>query len=192
MRNEISYYPEILNFIRSTLRSNFVAADKDSIEIYWGRGELKANLKRIIAENPRLPACIVEYTNKVQPLDLDVFALITDGKTFEIVILEVKLVKSVGLKEWSQLIGYCLVSDAKYGLLINIDNGCSSRLFDILQFENHLSEIVNLINGIPHCHFMGFMQWNSVTQNFEYTNLGYIRSLSMLSKKLINDFDQIH
>lgn len=192
MRNEISYYPEILNFIKSTLKSNFIAADKNSIEIYWGKGELKTNLKRIITENPSLPACIVEYANKVQPLDLDVFALITDGRTFEIVILEVKLVKSVGLKEWSQLIGYCLVSDAKYGLLININNGCSSRLFDILQFENHLSEIVNLINGTPHCHFMGFMQWNSITQNFEYTNLGHIRSLSMLSKKIINDFNQIY
>lgn len=45
MRNEISYYPEILSFIKNTLKSNFVAADKDSIEIYWGKGELKTNLK---------------------------------------------------------------------------------------------------------------------------------------------------
>ncbi len=191
MRNEISYYPEILSFIKNTLKSNFVAADKDSIEIYWGKGELKTNLKRIIAENPCIPNCIVEYANKVQPLDLDVFALITDGRTFEIVILEVKLMKSVGLKEWSQLIGYCLVSNAKYGLLININNGCSSRLFDILQFENHMSEIVNIAHDTYHYHYLGFMQWNSVTQNFEYTNLGYIRSLSMLSKKLIENFNSI-
>lgn len=57
----------------------------------------------------------MEYANKVQPLDLDVFALITDGHTFEIAILEVKLMKSVGLKEWSQLIGYCLVSMPNMG-----------------------------------------------------------------------------
>lgn len=192
MRNEVSYYPEILNFIKKTLKSNFVAADKDSIEIYWGKGELKTNLKRIIAENPCIPNCIVEYANKVQPLDLDVFALITDGKTFEIVILEVKFMKSVGLKEWSQLIGYCLVSDAKYGLLININNGCSSRLFDILQFENHMSEIVNIVHNTYNYHYLGFMQWNSVTQNFEYTNLGYVRSLSMLSNKLIENFSSIN
>lgn len=189
MRNEVSYYPEILSFIKNTLKSNFVAADKDSIEIYWGKGELKTNLKRIIAENPSVPACIVEYANKVQPLDLDVFALITDGHTYEIAILEVKLMKSVGLKEWSQLIGYCLVSDAKYGLLININNGCSPRLFDILRFENHMSEIINYANNNYHYHYLGFMQWNSVTQNFEYTNLGFIRSLSMLSRKLIENFN---
>jgi len=188
MRNELSYYPEILDFIKNNLRSNFVAADKEHIKIYWGRGELKTNLKRIISENPSLPSCIVEYAHKLQPLDLDVFALITDGVSFEIVILEVKLMKSVGLKEWSQLIGYCLVSNAKYGLLINIDNSCSSRLYDILQFENQLSMIINVYNGNEHNHYLGFMQWNSVTHNFEYSNLGYLKSLSMLSRCLISNF----
>lgn len=188
MRNELSYYPEILDFIKTNLRSNFVSADKENIKIYWGRGELKTNLKRIISENSSLPSCIVEYTHKLQPLDLDVFALITDGVSFEIVILEVKLMKSVGLKEWSQLIGYCLVSNAKYGLLINIDNGCSSRLYDILQFENQLSMITTIYNGNEHNHYLGFMQWNSVTHNFEYSNLGYLKSLSMLSRCLISDF----
>jgi len=188
MRNEISYYPEILDFIKTNLKSNFIAADKRSINIFWGRGELKTNLKRIISENGNMPSCIVEYANKVQPLDLDVFALITDGITFEIIILEVKLMKSVGLKEWSQLIGYCLVSDAKYGLLVNIDNGCSSRLFDILEFENQMHTIINIYNGKEHSHYLGFMQWNSVTHNFEYSNLGFMKSLSMLSRKLIADF----
>lgn len=188
MKNEVSYYPEILEFIKSSLKSNFIAADKEKIEIFWGQGEIKSNLKKIISENPHLPQCVVEYANNVQPLDLDVFALVTDGISFEIIILEVKRMKSVGLKEWSQLIGYCLVSNAKYGLLINIDNSCSSRLFDILQFENHLSEIVNIRNGSENRHYLGFMQWNSITHNFEYTNLGYLRSLSMLSRSIVGDF----
>ena len=37
-------------------------------------------------------------------------------------------------------------------------------------------------------HNLGFMQWNSITQNFEYTNLGRINSLSALSTAIINDF----
>lgn len=35
---------------------------------------------------------------------------------------------------------------------------------------------------------LGFMQWNSLTHNFEYTNLGFIKSLSDLSNKLISEF----
>ena len=38
-------------------------------------------------------------------------------------------------------------------------------------------------------HLLGFMQWNTVTQNFEYTNLGEINSLSALSTALIKQFE---
>jgi len=188
MRNEVSYYHEILDFIKKQLHSNFLAYGRDDICIYWGIGELKTNLARIISENPELPDSVSQLSRKIQPLDLDVFGLISDGKKFELIILEMKLLKSVGLKEWSQLIGYCLVADAKYGLLINIDNGCSSRLLDILQFEKQMSKIVNIYNDAEHHHYLGLMQWNSITHNFEYSNLGFIRSLSLLSKNLVADF----
>lgn len=35
---------------------------------------------------------------------------------------------------------------------------------------------------------LGFMQWNTVTQNFEYSNLGQLPSLSSLSSLLISHF----
>ena len=96
---------------------------------------------------------------------------------------------SAGLKEWSQLVGYCLVSGAKYGLLVNIDNGASPRLEQILSTEEHLSHIRTIVNGANHEHCLGFMQWDSLTQNFEYSNLGVIRSLSELSNQLAAEFD---
>ena len=61
--------------------------------------------------------------------------VVTNGKKFEIVILEIKLRETVGLNQWSQLIGYNLVSNAKYGLLININAGASERLKRILTFD---------------------------------------------------------
>ncbi len=35
---------------------------------------------------------------------------------------------------------------------------------------------------------LGFMEWDSLTQNFEYSNLGMIKSLSDLSRQLANEF----
>ena len=122
------------------------------------------------------------------PLNLDIFALITDGTQFEILILEVNLMNSAGLKEWSQLVGYCLVSGAKYGLLVNIDNGASPRLAHILSTETHISDIQTIVDGESHEHCLGFMQWDSLTQNFEYSNLGLIKSLSELSNHLADEF----
>ncbi|MCL2124641.1 MAG: hypothetical protein FWH33_01475 [Oscillospiraceae bacterium] len=188
MRNEVSYYPEIQQFIEAQIKSNFRAVSSKDVFVYWGIGELKSNLERIIAAHPDECKCAEAFAKRVPPLNLDIFALITDANEFELLILEVKLVKSAGLSEWSQLVGYCLVSGAKYGLLLNIDNGGSSRLLQMLQTERHMSHIRTTVNGENKEHLLGFMQWDSLTQNFEYTNLGVIKSLSDLSDRLVSEF----
>jgi len=188
MRNEVSYYPEIQGFIETQLKSNFASKNHRELYVYWGIGELKANLQRIIRDNPDICYCAASFTERTPPLNLDIFALITDGAKFELLIIEVKRVKGAGLSEWSQLMGYCLVSGAKYGLLVNIDNGGSPRLTQMLQTEQNISYIQTIVNGNPREHLLGFMEWDSLTKNFGYTNLGEIRSLSSLSAKLANDF----
>lgn len=188
MRNEISYYNEIQEFIESQLKSNFLASNHRELCVFWGIGELKSNLYRIIKEHPAECSCALPFAKRIPPLSLDIFALITDGSKYELLVLEIKLVKSAGLREWSQLIGYCLVSGAKYGLLVNIDNGCSERLTQTLSDEHHMSHIRTVVNDKKREHMLGFMQWNSFTHNFEYTNLGFIKSLSDLSNKLISEF----
>lgn len=187
-RNEVSYYPEIQTFIEAQLKSNFRARRNRELDVFWGIGELKTNLQRILEENPDKCACARSFAQRVPPLNLDIFALITDGVKFELLILEVKLMPSAGLKEWSQLIGYCLVSGAKYGLLVNINNGASSRLSQILSTEEHLSHIKTIVNNENKQHCLGFMQWDSLTQSFEYSNLGVMRSLSELSNELAAEF----
>ena len=188
MRNEVSYYPEIQEFIETQLKSNFRAANQRDLYVYWGIGELKSNLQKIIGEHPHECACADEFFRRVPSLNLDIFALITDGAKHELLVLEVKFVRSAGLSEWSQLIGYCLVSGAKYGLLLNIDNGCSPRLMQMLQTERHLSHIQTTVDRELREHLLGFMQWDSLTRSFEYSNLGVVKSLSDLSDKLIAGF----
>lgn len=189
-RNEVSYYPEIQQFIEAQLKSNFRASQHRELDVFWGIGELKTNLQRIIRANPDKCTCAQAFAQRVPPLNLDIFALITDGNRFKILILEVKLMKSVGLKEWSQLVGYCLVSGAKYGLLVNINNGASPRLSQILSTEEHLSLIRTNVNETDRDHCLGFMEWDSLTQNFEYSNLGYIKSISDLSDQLASEFSE--
>lgn len=105
-RNEVSYYPEIQRYIEEQLKSNFRLTRQRDLFVYWGIGELKTNLQRIISEHPAECECARSFANRVPPLNLDIFALITDGEHFELLILEVKLLRGAGLKEWSQLVGY--------------------------------------------------------------------------------------
>lgn len=187
-RNEVSFYPEIQKFIEAQLKSNFSAMHHRELEVYWGIGEMKSNLLRILKNNPNKCACAKNFILQTPPLSVDIFALITDGNKFQILILEVKLMNSVGLKEWSQLVGYCLVSGAKYGLLLNVNNGASPRLSEILSTKAYISNIRNVIDNEVNEHCLGFMQWDSLTQSFEYTNLGFIKSLSELSDRIAIDF----
>lgn len=189
-KNEVAYYPEITSYIEAQLNSNFLAKGITDVHIYWKSGELTSKLKELIKEHPSDCACLRTYSQNTPPLNLDIFAIITNGKKFVILILEIKLRNSVGLAEWSQLIGYNLVSDAKYGLLVNINAGASNRLIGILSTEADVSKIVRIKeNGDKIEHLLGFMQWNTVTQNFEYSNLGKIWSLSALSNDLISQFN---
>jgi len=187
-KHEVDYYPEITEFISAQLKSNFRASNHRELYVYWGIGELSSNLKRIINEHPDECDCLREYAQTVPPLNLDIFAVITDGTHFELLILEVKLVQSAGLNQWSQLVGYCIVSNARYGLLVNINSGGSSRLNSLLQNDTDISKICRLSKGKMIEHKLGFMIWDSLTHNFEYTNLGQISTLSELSALLSENF----
>ena len=188
-KNEVAHYPEITNFIEIQLQSNFKAAGIEDVYIFWKKGELTSGLRELIRDYPQICSCMEEYSRITSPLNLDIFGVFTNGIKFEIVILEVKLRSVVGLNEWSQLLGYNLVSNARYGLLINIDAGASERLIRILSFDEDASKIIRLKNdGAKIEHLLGFMQWNTITQNFEYSNLGQISSLSALSSSLIMQF----
>lgn len=185
-KNEVAHYPEITSFIEAQINSNFLAKGIKNISIYWKNGELASKIKELIVEHPEKCACLQSYCRNTPPLNLDIFGVITNGQKFEIVILEVKLRENVGLAEWSQLLGYSMVSNAKYGLLININAGASSRLTGILTSEIDASKVVRKkANGDEVEHLLGFMQWNTLTQNFEYSNLGQLCSLSTISKLLI-------
>lgn len=187
-RNEVSYYPEMMDYLKLQLESNFASKGRNDIKVFCKIGELSSKLREIIVENPDKCACLTSFAQNVPPLNLDIFAVITDGEHYELLILEVKLLPSVGLNQWSQLVGYCIVSNAKYGLLVNVDSGGSSRLVGLLQNEENLSLIVRQCGQTTVEHHLGFMQWDSLTHNFEYTNLGHVVSLSDLCNQIIGDF----
>jgi hypothetical protein len=187
-KNEVSYYPEITYFIELQLQSNFRTKNKNDIHIYWKIGEMKSKLEVLIMEHPAECSCLKDFAAKIPPLNVDIFAVITDGRKFELLILEVKLRKSAGLAQWSQLIGYCMVADCKYGLLVNIDGGASDRLIELLRQNADVSKIVRMKGNHKIETLLGFMEWNSITKNFEYSGLGQLCSLSAISDELMKQF----
>lgn len=189
-RNEVSYYPEIMLFLKDQIESNF-RASKKPLSVYCKTGELKKGLEEIIRENNITTPSIIRFAASTPPLSLDIFALITNGEKYELLIIEVKLLNSVGLTQLSQLIGYCIVSNAQYGLLVNVDGGESARLTDLIMNEPDLTHIVRTLrfkNEIVETS-LGVMEWDSTSHNLTYTGYGRIRTISELCRKLAEKFD---
>lgn len=187
--NEVSYYPSIMKFIEAQIKSNFKASYGKELQVYCKTGELSSGLRNIINENHLQVARIDEFVAGVPPLNLDIFAIITDGIKFELLILEIKKTKKVGLNQWSQLVGYCIVSDARFGLLINVDAGASSRLINLLQNNVNISKIHRSKVDGEQLHLLGMMEWNSYTKNLEYSNLGIVASIPKLCKLIWERFE---
>ncbi len=187
-RNEVSYYPEIMQFLKEQIESNFAAWEKP-LKVYCKTGELRRGLQDIIQENHIATPSILQFTAGTPPLSLDIFGLITDGTRYELLIVEVKLMDSVGLTQLSQLIGYCIVSNAQYGLLVNINGRESPRLTELLNSRPDLLHIVRETSDASHViHNLGVMEWDSETQNLLYTACGSLRTVSELCKKLEEQF----
>lgn len=188
-RKEVSYYGEIMAFIKAQIESNFSAWEKP-LKVYCKTGELQKGLREIVRENSITTPSIIKFADSTPPLSLDIFALITDGTKYELLILEVKRLGSVGLTQLSQLIGYCIVSNAQYGLLINVNGGESSRLTNLIMNEPDLMYIVRALTSRNATveHNLGVMEWDSDTQNLTYTGYGAIRTISELCKKIESKF----
>jgi len=181
---EVDYYPEIAEALIKQIKSNL--SEDLNVEVLSLVGEVRSALLTLIANGYDAGELLKEYSQQVHRLYLDVSVVLEnkDNGKFEIVIFEIKKVKKLGLAELSQLIGYCLVSKVKFGVLVNVDTALSQNFSIILDDDTDLTHITRVIDGKEINHELGVMIWNSETMNFEYTNSGAVKSLPHLIEKL--------
>lgn len=178
-RIEIDYYDEIATEFVKLLKANI---GEDRYRIKPLIGEVSSGLRTLIVNGYPASEELLKYSREVHKLHLDISIIVENKDTgkFEVIILEVKKVKNLGLSQLSQLIGYCLVSKSKFGILLNIDNSVSSEFSIILDSDKNLTKITRIIDQENLEHQIGVMVWNSNTQSFEYTRRGAIPTIPQL------------
>ncbi|MCH2546753.1 MAG: hypothetical protein MK052_03970 [Alphaproteobacteria bacterium] len=184
-RKEIDYYQEIAHELVLLFESEL---EDDSYTVKPLIGEISSALRTLIANGYEAGELLRSYSMEVHRLHLDVSVLIEHKETgkFEVIIFEIKKVNGLGLNELSQLIGYCLVSKAKFGILVNVDKAVSSQFSIILDADKDLTEIIRITDGKKLSHQFGVMVWNSDTLKIEYTNSGSIKSIPQLVSLIVN------
>lgn len=185
-RIETDYYQEIALELVKKLSSNI---NSDQYLIKPIIGEISSGLRTLIANGYNAGEPLRLYSNSVHRLHLDISILIEniENKQFEVVIFEIKKINNLGLSELSQLIGYCLVSKAQFGVLINVDKAVSRDFSIILDGDKDLTNIIRLVDDNKIHHQLGVMKWNSKTLKVEYTNSGAIKSLPDLADKVMKE-----
>lgn len=184
-RKEIDYYQEIAVELVKQFNSNL------SGENYIVKpliGEISSGLRTLIANGYDAGNLLRLYSTSIHKLHLDISVLIENTQTgkFEVIIFEIKRVAKLGLSELSQLIGYCLVSKSKFGVLMNIDKAVSSEFSVILDGDKDLTEIIRIVDEQELHHRFGVMVWNATTSKIEYTNSGSIKSMPQLIELVEN------
>ena len=176
---EVDHYPEIAEGLKGIFASNL---SNQNIRVSVTIGELSSALNTLIANGYQAGEKLIEYSRNVHRLHLDITLIIENPKNgnFEIIIFEIKKTKRMGLTELSQLIGYTLVSESRFGVLMNVDNSVSGEFSVILDADKNLTEIVRVIDSNTFTHKLGVMVWNSNTKKIEYTQSGAIKTMPEL------------
>jgi hypothetical protein len=184
LRQEMDYYPEIAVFIGDCLRADLSQGPYSVLVVYGNcRAELEmACGNKNISEG--LKTCYQTWLERLDGLKTDILVIACNTDTWQsdMVVIEVKLRAKVGLTEYSQMLGYCLVSGAGYGLLVNVDAMDSPALQYILNTNAGLTTIVRKYGEGTICHRFGVMEWSSVSKQFAYTNRGAIQSIPQLAE----------
>jgi hypothetical protein len=184
-KKEVDYYQDIARELVKQFEANL---ENKQYIVKSLIGEISSGLRTLIANGYNAGDLLRIYSTSVHRLYLDISILIENKETgkFEIIIFEIKRVSKLGLSELSQLIGYCLVSKSKFGILMNVDKAVSNEFSIILDGDKDLTDIKRVINKDILHHRFGVMVWNSSTLKIEYTNSGSIKSIPQLIE-LIDD-----
>lgn len=179
---EVDYYPFIRDELVKQLKANFSA----SFRVTGLIGELHQNLKQHCENNTHISSAIQQYAQNALKLHLDITIVIEnlDNGAFESVIVEAKKVKNLGLTNLSQLIGYCIVADVNYGILINVDQRVSSELSLLLTKTPSLTQIRRIHHEQEKILGLGVMTYNHQTRQIEASDYGYFKTIPQLAQHI--------
>lgn len=198
-RKEVSFYGEIIAALKEQMESIFkIKYPGKNLSVYFktNTGEegvraenFKKGLQDLVEDYPEECECMIDYANDAPPLLLDIFFIVTNGEIYKVGIVEVKYVGTLGLSEYSQLIGYCIASNVELGILMNVDGGISKPLFDLTPPDSYLTKIKHIVGDKELYHEMAIMKWDSSVQDFSsFGNRGNFHSIEQLCDKIATFF----
>lgn len=189
---EVDYYPELSEVLENTIKANVNDPNIHIKALYLPEygSNIRSFLAKYLGEQGVVASdTLKRYAEDVPKLRTDIIVVLDNPKTnkFQIIVVEAKLLGSAGLTELSQLIGYCLVTKASHGLLINVNGGASNELTTILNQDLDLTKIERKLTHEPFetTHKIGVMTYSSETRNISYIPTSALKSLPQVIQEIV-------
>lgn len=184
--SEVDYYPEITKELEEEFRANLLAKEPNC-QIFFTHNQICGNLKKgldqIIRDNRLTCKALLKFAANAPTIKIDIFGVVIFGDHFKLIIAEIKLKSAVGLTEYSQLLGYCIASNAQYGLLVNVNAGESDDLIKIIKTQPSITHIIRLLpdeRGNEQQTKLAIMHWDHDTEILTYSKLGVLPTLGKM------------
>ena len=187
---EIEHYPSLALCLDGAISANLSNRNIRVKTLYLSvfGNNLRACLDKYVSESDGATSSkLVTFTRDAPEIRTDLFVVLDNPQTnrFFIVIIEAKYTNAVGLKELSQLLGYCLVAKAGYGLLINIDGGVSNELSRIITTDSAITNIQRQISDDEIAVTkVGIMTFRANSNILEYHSGACVQSIPTMVNEL--------
>lgn len=187
--NEVGYYEQIASYLKDEMQALLLTLGHFVIDFQsCGNTDLSSGLKEILRTNPSIEdEKLPEKIELTRGLHIDILGIIywRSKMLSELLICEVKN-HDLMLTDHAQLIGYCVASNVRYGLLISIDGRITGGFESILKNNPSLLNIDR--ERIK--HRFGICSWNPRLNELFFDEIGAFNSLEALSRDIAFGFEE--
>lgn len=176
---ESEFYPSIASYIGERVRDEL--RDGRSFEIVaCGTVDMRDGIRRIAEALHVKSRNLNRYAENARGLFVDLVGVVQDDASgdFTCLICEVKMGRPT-LTNLAQLLGYCVASNARHGLLVSIGHSITAGLEAILRNNRSLID-VRRTDGFRHS--VGIASW--IGSELRFDDIGFYRSVESLARDL--------
>lgn len=153
-----------------------------------GRSDISSGLRKILKSNSIVDSILMTKVKLTKRLFVDILGLVYSKikKKGYLIVCEVKN-HSLTLTDFAQLIGYCIASNVKYGLLISLDKRITGGFEAILKQSSSLVKV----KRIKITHFFAICMWRTNLKELFFNEIGAFTSLLAICRDIASSLEKI-
>lgn len=187
---ELEYYEQIASFLKDEMQASLSGLGKFLVEFQpCGNTDLSFGLQQVLRANPIIKdKSLQDKMELTRGLYVDILGIVysKSKQSSELIICEVKK-HNLTLTDHAQLIGYCIASNIRNGILISLGGRITGGFESILKNNPSLLNI----HRKKIVHRFGICSWSPKSKELLFDQIGAFNSLEALCRYVAFVFEEV-